>query len=366
LNSLGILTGNRTALKGECFQVPQRKSKAADQKKGVIETEMSNLDTKHSSMKLAILLSKNHRLLSIAAMLDVFETVNNYVREDSGVPFFEIGLIKTACNETETYAGYHVSSIDEAGKQDLILLPAFGNVDPQTAIRSNGDAINWLKEQYNNGAAIASFCTGAFLLAATGLLNHRPATTHIQAVNAFVKAFPEVALQPKLVVTEKDNVYTSGGATSSFHLMLKLVENYCGRDVAIRAAKYFAIDMDREQQSYFSTFMPVRNHGDELVKLAEQKISQSFNTSNTIEQLLVEVPASRRNLVRRFKLATGITPIEYLQRTRIEAAKRLLEQSRQSILEVMLETGYNDLKSFRQLFKKNVGLSPKAYREKFN
>ena len=100
--------------------------------------------------------------------------------------------------------------------------------------------------------------------------------------------------------------------------------------------------------------------------MVQQKISKLFNTSNTIEELLVEVPASRRNLVRRFKLATGITPIEYLQKTRIEAAKKLLEQSRQSILEVMLETGYNDLKSFRQLFKKNVGLSPKAYREKFN
>ena len=215
-------------------------------------------------------------------------------------------------------------------------------------------------------AAIASFCTGAFLLAATGLLNHRPATTHLQAVNAFIQAFPDVIMQPKAVVTEEDNVYTSGGATSSFHLMLKLVENYCGRDIAIRAAKYFAIDMDREQQSYFSTFLPLRNHGDELVTMVQQKISQSFNTSNTIEQLLVEVPASRRNLVRRFKLATGITPIEYLQKTRIEVAKKLLEQSRRSILEVMLETGYNDLKSFRQLFKKNVGLSPKAYREKFN
>ena len=299
-------------------------------------------------------------------MLDMFETVNEYGKEQSGKGYFEIRLFSTPDHEPVKYPGYQIASIEGAGKQDLIFLPAFGKVDPKTAIAANGQAIQWLQAQYKDGAAIASFCTGAFLLAATGLLNHRPATTHLHAVDAFVQAFPDVLLQPKAVVTEQDNVYTSGGATSSFHLMIKLVENYCGRDIAIRAAKYFAIDMDRVQQSYFSTFFPLRNHGDELVMKVQEIIGESFSKSHTIEQLLVEVPASRRNLVRRFKVATGITPIEYLQKTRIEAAKKLLERSRQSILEVMLESGYNDLKSFRQLFKKNVGLSPKAYREKFN
>jgi transcriptional regulator GlxA family with amidase domain len=317
-------------------------------------------------LKLAILISRNHRLLSVAAMLDLFETVNRYNAEKQLAPFFEIGLFHTPGSEPMTIDGYENRLTTAAGKQDIILLPAFNNVDPAQAIGANKNAIAWLKKQYEQGAALASFCTGAFLLAATGLLNHRPATTHMQAVNAFVKAFPEVQMQSREVVTFKDKVYTSGGATSSFHLMLKLVEHYCGRDIAVRAAKYFAIDMDREQQSYFSTFLPAENHGDELVTMVQEKISKSFGTSNTIEQLLVEVPASRRNLVRRFKQATGITPIEYLQKTRIEAAKKMLEQSRRSILEVMLETGYNDLKSFRQLFKKNVGLSPKAYREKFN
>jgi transcriptional regulator GlxA family with amidase domain len=316
-------------------------------------------------LNLAILLSHNHRLLSTAAMLDLFETVNRYSREESGEAFFSIRLFHGGDFDPVQYAGYELCRIENAPRQDLILLPAFNNTDPKSAVQANKESIGWLKEQYDNGAAIASFCTGAFLLAATGLLNRKPATTHLNAVDAFVKAFPEVDLQPREVVTHEAGVYTSGGATSSFHLMLKLVENYCGKNMAVRVAKYFAIDMDREQQSYFNTFFPLKDHGDDLVTLVQKKISTSFNTSNTIEQLLTEVPASRRNLVRRFKQATGITPIEYLQKTRIEAAKKLLEQSRRSIFEVMLETGYNDLKSFRQLFKKNVGLSPKAYREKF-
>src|SRR6478609_8310084 len=136
--------------------------------------------------KLAILLSKNHRLLSIAAMLDMFETVNAYVKEDSGAPFFEISLFHAMDAEPVQYAGYQTMPIHSSGKQDLILLPAFRNVDPKTAVMANKEAIEWLQGQYKDGAAIASFCTGAFLLAATGLLNHRPATTHLQAVNAFI------------------------------------------------------------------------------------------------------------------------------------------------------------------------------------
>src|SRR5690349_2078730 len=119
--------------------------------------------------KLAILLSKNHRLLSIAAMLDMFETVNGYMKEKSGMPFFEIKLFNTNDTEAVEYAGYSTSVIKRSGKQDIILLPAFGNVDPKTAVMANSEAIQWLRAQYKDGAAIASFCTGAFLLGATGL-----------------------------------------------------------------------------------------------------------------------------------------------------------------------------------------------------
>jgi transcriptional regulator GlxA family with amidase domain len=147
--------------------------------------------------------------------------------------------------------------------------------------------------------------------------------------------------------------------------MLRVIEKYCGDDMAVKAAKYFAIDMNREQQSYFSTFQPIQNHKDELVSALQRKIENEFGETSTIEEMMTEIPASRRNLVRRFKVATGITPIEYLQKTRIEAAKRILEQTDKSILDIMLRAGYNDLKAFRQQFRKNTGMTPSAYREKF-
>ena len=148
--------------------------------------------------------------------------------------------------------------------------------------------------------------------------------------------------------------------------MLYLIQKYCDRETAVRIAKVFAIDMDREQQSYFATYLPGQNHSDELVALTQQKIAAAYRDAETIEQIIRDVPASRRNIVRRFKQVTGITPIEYLQKTRIEAAKKLLEQTNQQMTEVMLNCGYNDAKAFRKIFRKTVGMTPTGYREKFH
>ncbi|MBD3580897.1 GlxA family transcriptional regulator [Flavobacterium selenitireducens] len=316
-------------------------------------------------MKLGILLTSEHRLLSVAAMLDVFQTVNRFYEEAGLEPFFDIRLLQLGEGES-MYSGYAPASIRAGEHCDLILVPAFKPEAMPTLLSQNREWFPWLVRQYSKGAHIASFCTGAFLLAATGLLDGKPATTHINAEYAFASSFPNVQIQADAVVTEMDRIYTSGGATNSFHLMIYLIEKFCNRSVAVRTAKVFSVDIDRKQQTYFGTFLPIEDHGDDLVKQAQSKIKKSFREANTIEEIIVDVPASRRNLVRRFKQATGITPIEYLQKTRIEAAKQLLEQSRQSVQEVMLDSGYNDLKSFRILFKKNVGMTPTAYRDKFN
>jgi len=315
-------------------------------------------------MKLGILIPKEHRLLSVAAILDVFETVNRFYIEEGQEPYFDISLLYFG-EEPKPYSDYKT---EKAGKDhfNLILIPAFKNDCISEALPMNRQWIPWLQKQYENGASLASFCTGAFLLAMTGLLDGKPATTHINAEKEFANAFPEVNIQADAVITEHSKIYTSGGATNSFHLMMRLIETFCNRKMAVKTAKIFSIDLDRKQQSYFGSFSPSEDHGDDLVKLTQLEIKRNFKEASTIEEIITDVPASRRNLVRRFKLVTGITPIEYLQKIRIEAAKQLLEQSRQSVMEVMLESGYNDLKSFRALFKKNVGMTPTAYREKFN
>ena len=317
-------------------------------------------------MQVAILLIKGHRLLSTAALLDVLETANRFYAENGSTTPFTIHLLRQTGQDAENFNGFTVQTAGAGSNYGLILIPSFNHEGIDEAIEHNLAWIPWLQTQYANGAALASFCTGAFLLAATGLLNNRPATTHINAGNAFARLFPLVQLQSEAVVTEQDRIYTSGGATNTFHLLMLLLEVYCSKQIAVRAAKIFSIDLDRSRQTYFGTFAPHHDHGDSLVKQAQEKIKNNFSRVNTIEELIVDVPASRRNLVRRFKQVTGITPIEYLQRTRIEAAKQMLEQSGCSIMEVMLESGYNDLKTFRALFKKTVGMAPKMYRDKFS
>jgi transcriptional regulator GlxA family with amidase domain len=317
-------------------------------------------------MHIGITLLKGHRLLSAAALIDVFESANRFYEEVGEEPPFIIELLHLKGHETATYDGYTPKVIDKITHYDLLLVPSFKSDAIGASLKENSAWLPWLTAQHEDGAAIASFCTGAFVLAAAGLLNGRPATTHINAEAAFSRMFPLVQLQAEAVVTEKDKIYTSGGATNTFHLLMLLLEIYASKEVAVRAAKMFSIDLDRNRQTYFGSFTPVENHGDDLVKQAQDEIKKNYGKANTIEELIIDVPASRRNLVRRFKLVTGITPIEYLQKTRIEAAKQLLEQSRHSILEVMLESGYNDLKTFRTLFKKTVGMTPKMYRDKFS
>lgn len=318
-------------------------------------------------IQVALLLTNKYRLLSVAAILDVFDTVNSYYEADGQEALFNLSILYAANsnNEVPVFNTHKPRPLNSANTQDLVLIPAFGTADMPAAIQENLEFLPWLKQQHQKGVELASFCTGAFLLGASGLLDGKSATTHIHASTSFASSFPDVYLRPNEVVTYDHGIYTSGGATSTFHLLLKLIHNYANREIAVRMAKVFAIDMNREQQSYFGTFIPNRDHGDELVTKTQLCIENAYNKAATVEDILQHIPASRRNIERRFKQATGNTLIAYLQKTRIEKAKKLLEQTNQSILEVMLNSGYNDLKAFRQLFKKSSGMTPKDYRDKF-
>jgi len=318
-------------------------------------------------MQLSILLISKYRLLSLAAIVDVFETANRFLKEEGKRELFEISFVGATDTTMIPDNFRHIAYVPLGNGQayDIIFIPAFGPVDMAQALEDNKCFIPWLHEQYARGATLASNCTGAFLLAASGLLDDRRATTHVDAAEKLAAYFPKIKLEQDAVVTHDANIYTSGGATSGFHVMLALIQKCCGRELAIRIAKNFAIDMDRENQSYFGQFSPVEAHDDELVMRVQHKIKNQFPELKSIEEAIAGIPASRRNFVRRFKQATGLTPIRYLQKTKIEAAKRLLENTEKGLFEIMLCAGYNDMKNFRQLFKENTGMTPKAYRDKF-
>ncbi len=317
---------------------------------------------------LGLIIPYDYKLLSVAAILDVFETVNRIFAGNNRELPLEISIVqlpKQINKGSNLFHEYPVNSTASGIQPDIVLIPSFTTDDIKHTLSKNQKYIPWLQQQFTAGAEIASFCTGAFLFGATGLLNGKSATTHVDACKAFASAFPSVLVKPDQTVTNDDRCYTSGGSTSSFHLLILLVQKYCGNEISIRIAKIFAIDMDRYNQSYFSTFRPNYTHNDDLVKRVQQNIESNYPEINTLDEVIKDLPASRRNIVRRFKKVTGIPPNEYLQHIRIETAKKNLEQTNQSISEVIFNTGYTDPKSFRKTFHKIVGMKPLEYREKF-
>ncbi len=255
--------------------------------------------------------------------------------------------------------------ISEVTKYDLIIIPSIIG-DPNNNIAINQELILWIKKLHENGAEVASFCVGAFLLAATGLLKGKQCATHWHSANAFRQMFPDVNLVDDKIMTEENGIYTSGGSHSFLNLLVYLVEKFAGRDTAIQIAKTYMIDIDRTSQSPFIIFKGQKAHEDGHVKKAQEFIETNFPEKITVDQLAEMLALSRRSLERRFKEATGNTIVEYIQRVKIEAAKKDFESNRKNINEVMYEVGYTDTKGFRSVFKKVTGLSPVAYRKKYN
>jgi len=259
----------------------------------------------------------------------------------------------------------HPADIREIEKTDLVIIPSV-SYDYHEVIKDNEELIDWIREQYKNGAEIASICTGAFLLAATGLLDGKTCSTHWNAAADFRKLFPNITLQTDKLIAVEPGIYTNGGAYSFLNLVLFLVEKYFDRQTAIMCSKVFQIDMDRTSQSPFFIFQAQKNHGDKLIGEAQSFIEENLKDKISFEELSSKLAISRRNFDRRFIKATGNTPVEYLQRAKVEVAKRTLEKGRRSVFEVMHEVGYSDDKAFREVFKKITGLSPLEYREKFS
>ncbi len=309
-----------------------------------------------------------NNLSGIVGTYKIFSRANAYWKETTGKELFKIELAGLS-NEVDFYQGLFAvkphTHINGITKTNLIIIPSL-NHNYYTAVKSNEALIKWLNQQYKKGAEIASICTGAFLLAATGLLDGKTCSTHWSAADHFRDMFPKVNLQADKLITDENGIYTNGGAYSFLNLILYLVEKYYDRTVAIYCSKVFQIEMDRHHQSAFTIFTGQKVHGDDMVKEAQIYIETHLQEKISIEHLSATLAVGRRNFDRRFIKATGNTPIEYAQRVKIEAAKKAFETSRKAINEVMYDVGYSDMKAFREIFKRITGMSPLEYRGRYN
>lgn len=317
---------------------------------------------------ISILVPKGAILGSLEGSRQLFTQVNEFFKAKGAPPLFKVQLVGLT-KETILTGGLFTANTDailkDIKKTDLIIIPAIDG-DIRHAIAENQDFIPWIIQHYKSGAEIASLCLGAFLLASTGLLKGRKCATHWLAENDFRTLFPDVNLVTEKIITDEQGIYSSGGAFSYLNLILHLIEKYAGRDIAVLSAKVFAIEIDRDSQLSFTIFQGQKEHTDEPIKKAQEFIEKNYRERITVEQLTSMLALGRRNFERRFKKATSNTVVEYMQRVKIEAAKKGLETSRKNVSELMYEVGYTDTKAFRTTFKKITGLSPVEYKNKYN
>lgn len=318
--------------------------------------------------KISLLVYEDAVLSAISGPLDILIGTNHFLQE-SGLPAaFKVELVSENKKNIQLHLPAQFichKTLKEATKTDLIIAPAF-NGAPEKILKKNRLMINWIKSMVQDGAEAASLCYGSYFLAEAGLLNGKSCTSHWLTIGDMKRQYPEARVLSDVVITDEDGIYTSGGAFSSLNLVLYLVEKFCGREIGIQISKLFSIDMDRVSQAHFSVFMGQHGHDDKKILNAQTFIEKNYQNPITVEEIAEQSNMSKRNFIRRFKKATQNTPLEYIQRVKIEAAKKGLEKGSQKISTLIYDVGYNDAKTFRNVFKRYTGLTPQKYRNKYS
>jgi len=255
-------------------------------------------------------------------------------------------------------------SIADVRKTDIIFIPSSGP-DLENVAELNAALVPWLLRLQKRGSAVASVCSGVGLVASTGLLDGRRATTHWGIAERLCQKYPKVKWMPELMVTEDRGFYCGGGVNAALDLSLYLVDRYCGHDVAMQCAKALLIETPRAWQAGFAIVPLKTDHSDDSIARAQEWMHENFQRTFPLEAPAQEVGMSLRNFVRRFQQATGDSPLTYVQKLRIAAAKRMLEADQRSMQEIGEAVGYQDAAFFRKLFQRQTGMSPSAYRERF-
>src|ERR1700730_3848141 len=294
-------------------------------------------------------------------------TLWNFLTGTQPVPRFRVTTASVDGRAVRCDGPIHIrpdAALTAIRKTDLIFIPTTG-LSLDEVVERNAPVVPWLRRWHKRGTAIASVCSGVGLVAATGLLDGKRATTHWGLADRFREKYPKVKLRSELMVTEDRGFYCGGGVHASLDLSLFLVEKFCGHDIAMQSAKALLIETPRAWQAGFAIVPLKTDHSDDTITRAQEWLHENFRKTFPLEAPAQRVGMSLRNFMRRFQQATGDSPLIYLQKLRIAAAKRLLEGDQRSMQEISDAVGYQDVAFFRNLFERHTGVSPSAYRQRF-
>lgn len=280
---------------------------------------------------------------------------------------FKVQVVSRGGEPVRCTAGMRIAvdnAIERVDHSDLVVVPTIGNEITQV-LRQEQDTLEWLRFLHAGGADMASNCTGAFLLAEAGLLDGRRATTHWGYSPLFRQRYPNVKLDERELITRDGNIFCAGGGTAWRDLTILLVERYCGADMARELAKAFVIDVRNDPQSVYAGLPAKTYHHDQQVQQVQAWLHEHYAEPATLADLASRVHLSPRQLQRRFTGALAEPPLQYLQRVRIEASRKMLERGAVNLSHLAEQVGYQDVSSFSRLFKRHTGLSPSHYRQRF-
>ncbi len=306
---------------------------------------------------------------SVMGTMDILNQTGstwNMISGEDPASYFRINLVTKDGNPA--YDNYRPvifpnCSMHDIDSTDLIVISSFSDI---ATLETSHGVVRWLLKHHEKGTTIASICAGSFILAETGLLNGKTATTHWGLAHQFRERYPDIRLKSDRIITDEGSLICSGGCNSYIDLSIYLVERYCGKQIALESSKALLHDFGRYSQEPYTVCQFRKDHKDLKIIKIQKWVEEHFSERIDIRTLSQSFGFSRRVFERRFKAATGLTPIGYLQQIRVENAKVLLENSDKTFGEISNTVGYEDVGFFRKIFKKNTTLLPKDYRIKFS
>ncbi len=321
-------------------------------------------------MKVAILVYPHCSMWSVTGAMELLLRANKahqyFLKNEEKQ--FSVVLVSSNNNNAETIRGISFSAdsnIEQPDIYDLILIPGF-DYDPIEVLKQTNGAEKWICKQYENGAKVASLCTGSFLVAQSGILNGKSAVSHWLTADIFRQLYPEVKYCSDKTFVDNGNIIISGGATTFQNLILYLIGQYMGRQVALGVSKLYLIDPNKDDQRSYAPLDLLQSHKDEDIHKVQKYIEDHVGNKFSLDQLANRFAISKRSLIRRFKKATDNTPLQFIQKVKVEAAKNMLETEGKTFEQIACELGYDDVNAFRKLFVKLTGVTPINYRRRYS
>lgn len=325
-------------------------------------------------LRVSLLVLEDATLGSLTGMLDTLSCFPLLGTFDDSVPPsspFTVELVGVSRAPVPTASGVALPvhrSVADPGRTDIAIVPSLLVSGAQWRRGRYPDLVAWLQRVHAEGAVLCSACSGVLLIAETGLLSGRDATIHPAYAATFRSNFPDVRLrlEETLVATGEGEALVSAGASASWHdLVLYLIARHVGPSAAQAVEKFLLLQWHTDGQAPYVPFDPPRDHGDAIVLDAQRWLDSAYAVAAPVTELVERSRLPERTFKRRFTTATGYTPIAYVQHVRVEEAKRRLERTSEPVDEISYAVGYEDPASFRRLFKRIAGVTPGAYRRKF-